>query len=111
MLDCKPIDTHMYSNTKLLADTRELSEFLGRYRSLVCKLNYLTVTRPDLSFAVNVVCQFLDVRRTSHWTVVIRILRYLKKAPRRGLSHQNHKNIQIECYTDVGWVGCLNNHL
>lgn len=34
----------------------------------MCKLNYLTITHPYLFFAINVVCQFLDARRTSHYT-------------------------------------------
>ena len=47
------------------------------YRSLVGGLQYLTITRPDVSYAVNRVCQFLHAPRTSHWSAVKRILRYI----------------------------------
>ncbi|GAV57953.1 hypothetical protein CFOL_v3_01489 [Cephalotus follicularis] len=52
---------------------------------LVGKLNYLTVTRPDISFPISVVSQFLSSHRSSHCDVVIRILRYLKGSTGRGL--------------------------
>ena len=40
------------------------------------RLNYLTVTRPDITFAVSVVSQFLNAPCDSHWDAVMRILRY-----------------------------------
>jgi hypothetical protein len=41
-----------------------------QYRSIVGALQYLTLTRPDISFAVNKVCQFLHSPTTIHWTAV-----------------------------------------
>ncbi|RVW12315.1 Retrovirus-related Pol polyprotein from transposon RE2 [Vitis vinifera] len=52
-----------------------------RYRRLVGKLNYLTITRPDISFPISVVSQFLQSPCDSHWDAVIRILRYIKSTP------------------------------
>ncbi|RVW30601.1 Retrovirus-related Pol polyprotein from transposon RE2 [Vitis vinifera] len=54
----------------------------GRYRRLVGKLNYLTITCPDSSFPVSIVSQFLQSPCDSHWDAVIRILRYIKKYTR-----------------------------
>ena len=45
MLECKPVDTPMDPNVKLVPDQGELLRDLGRYRGLVGKLNYLTITR------------------------------------------------------------------
>ena len=59
MLDCKPINSPMVPNTKLLPRQREPLNDLGRYHRLVGKLNYLTITRPDISFSVSIVSQFL----------------------------------------------------
>ncbi|RVW65566.1 Retrovirus-related Pol polyprotein from transposon RE1 [Vitis vinifera] len=50
MLDCKPVDTPMDPNVKLIPGQREPLGDLGRYRRLVGKLNYLTITHPDISF-------------------------------------------------------------
>ncbi|RVW66755.1 Retrovirus-related Pol polyprotein from transposon RE2 [Vitis vinifera] len=50
MLDCKPVDTPMDPNVKLIPGQGEPLGDPGRYRRLVGKLNYLTITRPDISF-------------------------------------------------------------
>jgi histone deacetylase 1/2 len=71
-----------------MVTTEKLSRFDGavlspadatRYRSVVGALQYLTLTRPDISLSVNKVCQFLQTPTDVHWTVVKRILRYLKQ--------------------------------
>ena len=55
ILGCRSIDSPMNVNTKLLSDQGEFLENTGQNRRLVEKLNYLTVTRPDITFAVSVV--------------------------------------------------------
>ena len=55
MLDCKPVDTSMDPNVKLVPRQGEPLRDPGRYRRLVGRLNYLTITRPDISFPVSVV--------------------------------------------------------
>ena len=59
MLKCKPIDTSMDPNVKLVPGQGEPLRDPRRYRQLVGKLNYLTITRPNISFRVSVVSQFL----------------------------------------------------
>ena len=84
MLDCKPVDTPMDMNVKLVPSQGELLRDLGRYRRLLCKLNYLTITRPNISFPVNVVSQFLQSPCGSHWDAAVRILRYVKRTSGHG---------------------------
>ena len=81
MLDCKPIDTPMDSNVKLIPGQGEPLQDQGRYRRLVGKLNYLTITWPDISFPLSIVSQFLQSPCDSHWDVAVRILRYVKGTP------------------------------
>lgn len=45
---------------------------------MVGSLQHLFLTRPDIAFAVNKVCQFMSSPTTDHWSAVKRILRYLK---------------------------------
>ena len=59
MLDCKPIDTPMDPNSKLVPRQGEPLQDLRRYQRLMGRLNYLTITRPNISFPVSVVSQFL----------------------------------------------------
>ena len=60
MLDCKPVDTPMDPNVKLVPGQGESLGDLRRYRRLIGKLNYLTITRLDISFHVSDVSQFLQ---------------------------------------------------
>ena len=105
MLDCKPVDTPMDPNVKLVPGQEESFGDPGRYRRLVGKLNYLTITRPDISFPVSVVSQFLQSPCDSHWDAVIRILRYIKSTPGQGVLYENRGHIQVIGYTDADWAG------
>ena len=83
MLDCKPVDTPMDPNVKLVPGQGEPLRNPGRYRRLEGRLNYLTITltRPDISFPMSVVNQFLQSPCDSYWDAMIRILRYIKGTP------------------------------
>lgn len=70
---------------KFSKDDGLLFENPERYRRLVGKLIYLTVTRPDLTLALGVVSQFMQNPRQDHWEAFCPILRYLKKTPGKGL--------------------------
>ncbi|RVW65068.1 Retrovirus-related Pol polyprotein from transposon RE1 [Vitis vinifera] len=105
MLDCKPIDTPMDPNVKLVLGQGEPLGDPRRYRRLVGKLNYLTITRPDISFPVSVVSQFLQSPCDSHWDVVIRILQYIKSTPGQGVLYENKGHTQVVGYTDADWAG------
>ncbi|RVW77007.1 putative mitochondrial protein [Vitis vinifera] len=54
MLECKLVDTPMDPNVKLVPGQGEPPRDPGRYQRLVGKLNYLTITRPNISFPVSV---------------------------------------------------------
>jgi histone deacetylase 1/2 len=76
-----------------------------RYRSIVGALQYLTLTRPDILFAVNKVCQFLHTPTTVHWRVVKRILRYLKNTSGLGLRIQKSLSTLVSAFSDADWAG------
>ena len=76
-----------------------------RYRRLVGKLNYLTVTRPDIAYPVSIVSQFMSSPTVDHWATVEHILCYLKAGPGRGILYGNHGHKKVECFTDADWAG------
>lgn len=87
MSKCKSFSTPMIT-TKLSAKG---SDPLGateasKYRSVVCALSYLTITRSYIAYLVNKVCQYLHSLISDHWTAAKRILRYLKFTPTVGLT-------------------------
>ena len=106
MIGAKPSDTPMIPNVKLGLEDGELLEDPERYRRLVGKLNYLTITRPDIAFSVSVVSQFMNSPRTSHWNAVMHILSYLKKAPGRGILYKNSGHCRVKGFSDADWTGC-----
>jgi hypothetical protein len=59
MIGCKPISIPLEQNVKLSADEGDLVEDTAMYKCIVGSLIYMTITRPDLSYAVGVVNQFV----------------------------------------------------
>lgn len=78
MVDSKPVATPMSSSARLYASNGDSFPDTTLYRSVVGALQYLTITRPEISFAVNKVCQYMQAPSSLHWIAVKRILRYLK---------------------------------
>ncbi|RVW49109.1 Retrovirus-related Pol polyprotein from transposon RE1 [Vitis vinifera] len=95
MLDCKPVDTPMDPNVKLVPGQGEPLGDPGRYRRLVGKIELSHITRPDIFFPVSVVSQFLQSPCDSHWDAVIRILRYIKSTPGQGVLYENRGHTQV----------------
>jgi hypothetical protein len=71
-------------------------------------LQYLTLTHPDLSFAVNWVCQFLHNPTTAHWERVKRIMKYVKGQLQHGLKFVRSSSMVLNGFSDVDWVGFPN---
>ncbi|KAJ9542741.1 LOW QUALITY PROTEIN: hypothetical protein OSB04_029247 [Centaurea solstitialis] len=105
MIDTKPCEAPMIPNVKLKADDGDPLENPEKYRRVVGRLNYLTITRPDIAFPVSVVSQFMSSPRTTHWDAVCHILKYLKGAPGYGIKYQNHGHHDIEGFTDADYDG------
>ena len=75
------------------------------YRHLVGSLVYLTVTRPDISYAVHQVSQYLFAPQSTHYTVVLRILRYLKGTLFHGLFYSAQSPLILRAFSDADWAG------
>ncbi|XP_019156836.1 PREDICTED: uncharacterized protein LOC109153398 [Ipomoea nil] len=70
-LGCKPASTPMAQNLKLSRDDKQLADS-SSYRRLVGKLLYLTATRPDISYAIQQLSQFVDNPKDQHLTTAHR---------------------------------------
>jgi hypothetical protein len=64
-------------------------------------LIYLTVIRPDLSFVVSQISQFIHVPRTPHLDAINRILRYLKGSPEKKIWMKKNNTNTIYGYSDA----------
>ena len=84
-LGTKLVNTPMEVNLKLSKDEGDLLEDPALYRFLIGKLLYLTITRPNLSYSVNRLSQFLVQPRTPHMVAAQHVLQYIKSSPGLGL--------------------------
>jgi histone deacetylase 1/2 len=104
---CRPISTPMAATEKLTKDAgytlNEEQQF--QYRSTVGALQYLTITRPDLSFALNKVSQYVQGPTDKHWAAVKRVLRYVKRTLDQKLQFQKSDNT-LNAFSDADWAGC-----
>ena len=99
MLECKPVDTPIVQNHRLGEYLDQAPTDKGRYQRLVGKLIYLSHTHPDIAYAVSVVSQFMHNLSEDHMDAVIRILRYLKSLPGKGLMFSKNGHLRINGYT------------
>ncbi|GKC18196.1 ribonuclease H-like domain-containing protein [Tanacetum coccineum] len=105
MLNCKPCRTPVDTNSKLSADGAPISDST-LYRSLAGALQYLTFTRPDISYAVQQVCLFMHDPREPHLSALKRILWYVRGTLSYGLQLYSSTMSSLVAYSDADWAGC-----
>ncbi|WVZ70673.1 hypothetical protein U9M48_019316 [Paspalum notatum var. saurae] len=73
-------------------------------QSLAGALQYLTFTRPDITYAIQQVCLHMHDPREPHLTTLKRLLRYLRGTADHGLLLHRSSFAELVVYTD--WAGC-----
>lgn len=73
------------------------------YRQIVGSLQYATITRPDIAYSVNRVCQFMHHPTIRHWQAVKRILRYLNGTITHCLHFKPTNAKALHAFSDSGW--------
>jgi hypothetical protein len=74
---------------------------------VISALQYLTLTRPDISFAVNKLSQFMHRPTQIHWIATKKLLRYLKNTIFHGINIRNTSHPALTCFSDADWAGSL----
>ncbi|RVX21294.1 Retrovirus-related Pol polyprotein from transposon RE1 [Vitis vinifera] len=105
MIDAKPISTPFVVGQHLSAEGTLFSN-PTLFRSLAGALQYLTISRPDLSFNVNSICQFMHAPTEDHFRALKRILRYVKGTAHHGLQLHKQSTRDLLGYSDADWAGC-----
>ena len=104
--DSSSVDIPMEVNVKYRSEEGDLLSDPTMFRQLVGSLNYLTITRPDISFAVQQVSQFMQTPRHLHLAAVRRIIRYLQGSSSHGLFFPAGSSLRLVAYSDADWAGC-----
>ena len=107
LLVCKPSSIPMDPHVKLRSDGDEpLLEEPEAYRRLIGRLVYLTITRPDITFAINKLCQFTSALRQSHLKAAHKVLHYLKGTIGLGLFYSTTNDLVLKAFPDADWGSC-----
>ncbi|XP_019059752.1 PREDICTED: uncharacterized protein LOC109117278 [Tarenaya hassleriana] len=107
LLGAKPLAIPMDTKAKLGLESGTPIVYASFYRQLIGKLIYLSVTRPDISFAVQKLSQYMTAPHTDHLQAAFRVLCYLKLAPSQGLWYSASSSVTLSAYSDADWASCL----
>ncbi|XP_062114694.1 uncharacterized mitochondrial protein AtMg00810-like [Humulus lupulus] len=102
----KPAKTPMDPRIKLDDEQGTLLEDPSSYQQLIGRLLYLTLSRPDITYAVNNLSQFMSHPRTPHLQVVHHLLRYLKGSPGQGLLYSAKSSLHLRGFSYSDWASC-----
>lgn len=106
LLGSKPLTTPMSKGTRLTQTEGTPLPAPESYRRLIGRLLYLTHTRPDLSFSVQQLRQFMSHPTSQHHDAAIRILRYIKHNPAQGLFFPADSTLQLKAFSDSDLAAC-----
>ncbi|KAF5475504.1 hypothetical protein F2P56_007304 [Juglans regia] len=107
LLGCKPACTPIESNHKLAHSSIDMLTDVTSYRRLIGRLIYLTISRPDITYVLSVLSQFMDKPAQIHLHHAHRVLRYLKGSIGQGLFFSASSSLHLKAYSDSDWAACL----
>lgn len=106
MSNCKPCTTPVDLKSKLAEDGGKPVKSATEYRSLAGALQYLTFTRPDISYAIQQVCLFMHDPRELHLQALKRVIRYIQGTKLWDCNFRRNKKMALTAHTDADWAGC-----
>lgn len=106
MVDCVSSPAPLPAGLKLSIDDGDLIAEPDIYRRLVGRLLYLGLTRPDLSYSVQHLSQFMHAPRVPHLRAVLHVLKYLKGTPDYGMLYSADSVPTVTAYSDADWSAC-----
>jgi Reverse transcriptase (RNA-dependent DNA polymerase) len=106
LLGAKHVVTPLEQNHRLAESTGEKLKDAERYRRLVGGLIYLTITRPELSYSVHILAQFMQKPLAPHYDAALRVMKYLKGNLGQGILLHVNSQLQLNAYCDSDWASC-----
>ncbi|XP_070004338.1 uncharacterized mitochondrial protein AtMg00810-like [Nicotiana sylvestris] len=107
-LECNLKLTTMEYDKAIGVKGDEMLEDINKYQKLIWRLMYITITRPDINFAVQTLSQFMQASKKSHWEAATRLVRYLRGIVGQGIWLQATEANKLTCWRDSYWASCPN---
>ncbi|XP_021837610.2 uncharacterized mitochondrial protein AtMg00810-like [Spinacia oleracea] len=101
----KPVVTPFPLNLKLTTEGTPYHN-AELYRCYVGKLNFLTHTRPDISFAVQCLSQFMHSPTLQHIEALTHTLRYIHSTSGQGILLRATEQLTLQAFSDSDWAAC-----
>ncbi|CAH9079543.1 unnamed protein product [Cuscuta epithymum] len=106
LLGAKPASSPIEQNHGLSNATGTPLSDPESYRRLVGRLIYLAVTRPDITYSVHILSQFMQNPLNEHWSATLRVVRYLKGSPGQGILLRADSDLTLTGWCDSDWAAC-----
>ncbi|GJV08471.1 uncharacterized mitochondrial protein-like protein [Tanacetum coccineum] len=103
-MGCKPSAFPIEQGLKLDKGESESRVNASQYRRLIGRLLYLQATRPDITYSVNILSQFVADPRNNHLEAANRVLGYLKATPGQGILISRAGDPVLTAYCDSDWA-------
>ncbi|XP_039158552.1 uncharacterized mitochondrial protein AtMg00810-like [Eucalyptus grandis] len=113
---CRPVVIPIEHNIKLMTHEYDLHSSTSNkdpllrdssgYQRLVGKLVYLTMTRPGICYAVQILSQFMHMPKESHMNAALKVVRYLKGCPELGIFLSRECDMGMTAYCDTDYATC-----
>ena len=105
MSGVKDISTPLFTTQSLQLIDGTAAVDSSEFRRIIGRLQYLSLTRPNISFAVNKLSHFMHKPTTNHWIATKMLLRYLKQTIFHGIQIHKTGLPILRTYSDADWAG------
>ncbi|PKU68279.1 Retrovirus-related Pol polyprotein from transposon TNT 1-94 [Dendrobium catenatum] len=103
MTQSKPVSTPLSTKTTVSTKSQEPYDNPHLYRQIIGSLQYLTLTRPDIQFAVQQLCQHMQNPLNLHQEALKRLIRYIHGTTQTGIP-LSRNSLLLTGYVDADWA-------
>ena len=111
MLHAKPVATPFPTHPKLTLHSGSSLSDPQPYRRIVGSLQYLALTRLDVSYVVSKLSQYMHCPTSDHWQAMKRVLRYFSGTLNHGILLRKQASPTLHAFSDSDWAGDSDDYL
>jgi hypothetical protein len=104
LTDHRTAETPMELNVHLTPTDGESLEDPTHYRHILGSLVYFGISRPDISYSVHILSQFVSTPIQIHYSHILRVLHYLRGTISHHLFFPHSSSLQLQAYCDATWT-------